>query len=68
MQHLSVSDIARRISRQAGTSVPPHVISTLFYTRRLDDGRCPVVGRQRQIPEDYIPTIEAELRKLGMAK
>jgi hypothetical protein len=24
------------------------------------------VGRQRQIPEDYIPTIEAELRKLGI--
>lgn len=65
MDNLSVSDVARRISRQAGISIPPQVISNLFYTRRLDDRRCPVVGRQRQIPDDYVPAIEAALRAHG---
>ena len=65
MKTLSVSGVARQISREAGITVAPPVISNLFYTRRLDDGRCPVVGRQRQIPED-IPEIEAELRNLSI--
>ena len=63
---LTVSEVARRISRKIGSTVAPHVISTCFYKRFLDDDRCPVVGRARLIPEDYIPAIEVELRKRGL--
>jgi len=62
---LTVSEAARHISRETGSSVAPHVISTLFYKRRLDDERCPIVGRVRLIPEDYIPAIEGVLRTQG---
>jgi hypothetical protein len=66
MRSLTVSEVARHISRETGRTVPPHAISTLFYKRQLDDERCPVVGRCRMIPEDYIPTIEGMLREQGL--
>ena len=66
MNNLTVSDVARDISHRTGITVPPQVISNLFYKRYLDDSRCPVVGRFRLIPADYIPTIEAALHRLGL--
>lgn len=62
---LTVSEVARRLSRETGSTVAPHVISALFYKRQLDDDICPIVGRIRLIPEDYIPAIEGELRRHG---
>jgi hypothetical protein len=41
------------------------VISDLFYSRRLDDARCPIIGGRRLIPEDYISEIKEVLRELG---
>ncbi len=66
MATLTVSAAARHISRETGITVPPHVISTLFYRRELDDERCPIVNRARLIPEDYLPAIEAALRERGI--
>jgi hypothetical protein len=65
MAFFTVSDVARDISSRCGQPVSPQVIANLFYRRELDDGRCPVVGRQRLIPPDYVPAIEAALRLHG---
>ena len=65
MQPLSVSAVARQISEETGITVSPTAISTLFYKRRLDDERCPVVGTLRQIPADYVPIIKSVLRDHG---
>ena len=62
MRMLTVSEVARRLSRETGQTISPQVISNLFYKRLLDDDRCPVVGRFRLIPEDYLPDIERALR------
>lgn len=51
---LSVSEVARKIGCR------PREISDLFYSRRLDDERCPIVGRRRVIPADYV----AEIRRV----
>jgi hypothetical protein len=59
MQHLIVSEVARRIGAR------PKDISDLFYQRRLDGARCPIVGGRRLIPVDYVPVIEAALRASG---
>lgn len=58
MRKYTVSQVAREISRRTGHTIPPHTISNLFYRRQLDDLRCPIVGRSRLIPEDYLPNIE----------
>lgn len=57
--YLTVSQIARHLN------VPPRVVSDLFYARRLDDKRCPVVGGRRLVPTDYIGEVEAVLRAAG---
>ena len=59
MNHFTVSDAGRRFG------VAPRVISDLFYARKLDDRRCPIVGRVRLIPADYLPDIETALRQAG---
>jgi hypothetical protein len=59
MRHLIVSEVARQIGAR------PKDISDLFYQRKLDDKRCPIVGGRRLIPDDYLPVIEATLRDLG---
>jgi hypothetical protein len=60
MPNLIVSEVARRIA-----GARPKDISDLFYQRRLDDLRCPIVGGRRLIPAEYVPEIEAVLRKAG---
>jgi hypothetical protein len=59
VQHLTVSDVARL------KGVAPRVISDLFYARRLEDLRCPIVGGRRLIPADYVTEIERVLREAG---
>jgi hypothetical protein len=66
MQSRTVSEAARFLSRQAGQTVSPQDISNLFYKRHLDDVRCPVVGRCRLIPEDYLPVILRVLVNRGL--
>jgi hypothetical protein len=57
--HFTVSEVAR------SRGVPPRLISDLFYARRLDDSRCPIVGGRRLIPADYLPDLDAVLRAAG---
>jgi hypothetical protein len=59
VRHLIVSEVARRLNAR------PKDISDLFYQRKLEDTRCPIVGGRRLIPEDYVPAIEVILRDLG---
>lgn len=57
MQHLSVSEAARRLGAR------PRDISDLFYRRLLRDDLCPIVGGRRLIPETYLGTILSALRR-----
>jgi hypothetical protein len=54
----SVSGAACEVGLRLGVSVPPRVISDALYQRRLDRARCPIVGKQHVIPEDYMPEVE----------
>jgi len=65
---LTVSDVAREISVRTGCPVRPADITLLFYGRKLDDARCPIVGRNRLIPRDYVASIEAVLRERGLLR
>ena len=57
-----VSDAARKLK------IAPRILSDLFYQRRLDDARCPIVGGCRLIPVDYLPEIKAVLREMAKDK
>ena len=61
MPYLTVSDAARKLGAK------PRDISALFYDRRLDDARCPIIGGRRLIPENYLDSIRWELRRAGKA-
>ncbi len=55
-----------RLSRR--WNIPPRKISDLFYSRKLDDSRCPIIDGRRLIPADYVPEIERMLRDVGVLK
>ena len=57
MPMLCVKEAARRLG------VKPRSISDLFYKCELREDLCPVMSGRRLIPEDYLPVIEAALRK-----
>ena len=61
---LTVTTAANQASRLIGASVAPRVISDLFYARKLDVDRCPVVGGRRLIPRDYFPALLKVLHQL----
>ena len=61
-EFISVSDLARKLNCR------PRDISDAFYDRVLNDSACPVVGRRRLIPMDYVPTIRKVLRSRGALK
>ncbi|MCA9069914.1 MAG: hypothetical protein KDA84_13365 [Planctomycetaceae bacterium] len=56
----SVGQVARELS------IPPRILSDLFYSHHLDNNRCPVVGGRRLIPNDYLPELEEVLRERGI--
>lgn len=60
MDFLLVSQVARQFG------VRPRDVSDLFYSRILDDGRCPIVAGRRLIPADYLVDVEAVLRLRGL--
>jgi hypothetical protein len=43
----------------------PKDISDLFYQRKLDTSRCPVIAGRRLIPVDLVGEIERALREAG---
>ena len=55
VEGLSVREVARQLG------VRPRDISDLFYARRLDDARCPIIGGRRRIPANSVPTIREAL-------
>ncbi len=59
MQHLSVSEAARRIGAN------PKDISDLFYRRALRDDLCPIVAGRRMIPADLVWLIRSKLEAAG---
>ncbi|MBX7073100.1 MAG: hypothetical protein K1X71_08115 [Pirellulales bacterium] len=62
---LTVSDVARQLSNKLGRVILPRHISQLYYDRQLRDDICPIVGGRRLIPADYVPQVEAALRRHG---
>lgn len=65
MTQLTVSDAARELTAKLGQEIKPRDISTRFYLRELRDDLCPIIGGRRLIPADYLPQIEAALRRAG---
>ncbi len=43
--------------------VAPKVLSDLLYRGIIDRQRCPLLGRRRAIPVDYLPEVLAALRR-----
>ena len=58
----SVSEAARLLGAR------PKDISDLFYRRELRDDLCPIVAGRRVIPEGYLDTIRAALKRRGLAQ
>jgi hypothetical protein len=56
---ISLTDAARRLG------VLPKLLSDLLWLRELDRDRCPLIGRTRAVPLDYLPEIRALLVKKG---
>ena len=58
-QFISLSQAANRLG------VPPKVLCDLIWLQEIDVERCPLVGRTRCIPRDYLPEIRRLLIKRG---
>jgi hypothetical protein len=56
---LSVSEAARLLGAR------PKDVSDLFYRRELRDDLCLIVAGRRLIPDGYVETIAAALRRRG---
>jgi hypothetical protein len=61
-QFATVSEVARE------RGLAPRIISDLFYARKLDDSRCPIMGGRRMIPFDYLPELDLVLHEAGLLK
>ena len=58
--------VEQTIAERRGVDIPPQRLSDLFYRRKLNANRCPVVGGVRRIPAEYLPVIEAVLEARGV--
>lgn len=63
---LTIGEVVRTLAARREVEIPPQLLSDLFYRRKLDARRCPVVGNTRRIPLDYLPAIEAVLEARGV--
>jgi len=59
MLHKTASEIARELGCR------PRDISDLFYARKLDDSRCPIIAGRRVIPPEYIAEVRRVLVETG---
>jgi hypothetical protein len=50
----SVTEAAEEVEKRIGQPVKARELSDLLYHRRLSWERCPMVGRVRLIPRDYL--------------
>ena len=53
----TVSDLVGEAQARHGLEVTPRLFSDLFYQRKLDARRCPIVGGRRLIPREYVDVI-----------
>jgi len=60
-KRLSVSDVARRLSNEAGREVRPREITLLFYDRVLSDRLAPIQNGRRRIATADLPVIAKAL-------
>jgi hypothetical protein len=63
---LTIGAVVQTIAERRGVDIPPQRLSGLFYRRKLNANRCPVVGGVRRIPAEYLPVIEAVLEARGV--
>ena len=63
---LTIGAVVQTIAERRGVDIPPQRLSDLFYRRKLNANRCPVVGGVRRIPAEYLPVIEAVLEARGV--
>lgn len=63
---MTIGAVVQAIAGRRGIDIPPQKLSDLFYRRKLDVNRCPVVAGVRRIPADYLPAIEAVLEARGV--
>jgi hypothetical protein len=61
----TVGAIARTLTDRLGVIVRPRDITDLFYSRVLEEDRCPILAGRRLIPADMIPAIERKLHDRG---
>ena len=57
---LAVGEVADRLG------VAPRLVTELFYTRRINPKRAPVVAGRRLIPVELVSVIAMELRRKGI--
>jgi hypothetical protein len=61
---LSMTEAAGEIGEVYELPVRARDLSDLFYQGKLDNERCPIVGRFRVIPRDYLPEVRRVLEQL----
>jgi hypothetical protein len=67
-QFFTASDIPAEALRRHGIRVLPRDVSDLFYARRLDVTRCPVLAGRRLIPRDYLEDVLQALISRGPSR
>jgi hypothetical protein len=60
---LSAAEVAEEMGEVCGLPVRARDVSDLFYWGLLDGKRCPLVGRFRVIPRDYLPEVRRVLEQ-----
>ena len=61
---LTVSEVAREIEKELGTTIKPRIISDLFYQRQLPENLAPIVGGRRLISQEALPRIRDLVRNV----
>jgi hypothetical protein len=62
---LTIAESARRLSKLAGKTIAPRVLSDAFYNRLLNEDFALLIAGRRVIPENNLPAILAALRRAG---
>jgi RNA polymerase sigma factor (sigma-70 family) len=60
---LSISQAAKELESTLGQSVPPHLISGLFFRKLLDEKTGPMIAGRRVILPSALPLIASKLRQ-----
>jgi hypothetical protein len=61
---LTVTGAAAECGEVCGEPVRAREVSDLLYQRKLNPSRCPIVGRVRLIPRDYLSEVKRVLQEV----